>query len=580
MSEPSRRAFHRAIPALAALHAALGLWALWAWIHGPFLGEGVLDGAEVLALARTGSAGPFETKSPLYPALLRAAFVLAGDSPWTVGCLGILLSLSALTGVARLCAEIGRPQAAPWAVGLYALSGSALAYAVQPLPAMFATALLTWGAVACSRARRGNSPSAGLVTGLLLGACSFTRAPLALAALLLLAWLGASRCRRAAMGAGAAVCLVTLGCFAVFGERAWPSGSMLNLRLGNGAERGGLCDLRPGPAYDRLRLEAACADPSTRGEPPAFERFQRSALWSEVRRDVPGALRTLVRKAYLTCFRTETVSAADFRHGLSRFPLAPLLLASFGLVAPLALASLGLLRSAAVWLPLLGVLAVNVAWLTCARYRFPGLPFACVAAGVFLAARPSARLWSLAAVLALLLNANLSGRSLVVPGDGLVQEGRLWMERDRLAPRALAAYEDALRAGSRDPRARYELALALEARGEIGAAEQRYREAIELDPLYPEAAENLVALLLRAGRTADAISEAEALAQSSPYAGGVWLNLASARRALDPEADLSDTEAQGFLRLSLRALAQGDLQTALRWASAARARGLADSRLP
>jgi tetratricopeptide (TPR) repeat protein len=570
----------RAVAGLAALHAALGLWALAAWVHGPFRGEGVLDGAEVLAQARTGSAGAFQTKSPLYPALLRAAFAIAGDSPWTVGALGLALSVATLLATARLAVELGHPRAAPWAAALYALSGSALVFAIQPLPVMLATALLAWSVVAALRASARGGALAAALAGLALGAATFTRAPLLIPAAGVVVWLAARRRLPAAATVAAGMLAVALTCFAACGSSAWPTGSMLNLRLGNGAARSGISDLRPGPSYDRVRIEAASAAPAERGAAPAFERFQRNALRAEVEADPPGAIATLARKAYLFWFRTETVTAADFRHGLRGFPLAPLLLASFGLVVPLALASLVRARPAAVWLPLLGVLAVNVVWLTSARYRFPALPLLCVAAATLLAAPPRPREWLLAAALAVPLNLSLAGTALLVPGDGLVQEGRLWMERDRLAPRARQAYEEAIASGSRDPRARYELALALEARGQADAAEARYREALELDPLYPEAAENLLALLLREGRAQEAREEGERLVRTSPHAGKAWLNLAAARRALEPGADVRTLEAEGFLRLSLRALAQADLATARRFAAEARARGLDDPRLP
>lgn len=580
MSPLPSRALRGALPCLAALHAGLAAWALWAWIRGPFLGEGIVDGAEVLSLARTGSAGPFETKSPLYPALLGLAFEVTRDSPWTVGALGIALSLAVLVGVERLCRAIGQPRAAPWSAALYALSGSSFVYAAQPLPPMGATAALVWGTVALAKARHSGALALAVLGGALLAASAFTRAPLALAGVLLIAWLLSERRWKLVAAAAAGALCVTLACFAVFGERAWPAAASLNLRLGNAGERTGFSDVRPGPVYDRMRIEAAFAPHELRGEAPEFERFQRAALRSEVVADPLGALATLARKAYLFWFRTEIVSAGDFRHGLSPFPPARVLLLSFGLVAPLALASSARWRTAPIALPILSVWAADILWITCARYRFPALPFACAAAGIWIASRPRRRDWAVAGALALLLNVNFSGKPLTVPGDGFVQEGRLWLARDRLAERSLSAFREALAAGSRDPRGRYELALALEARGELEEAERRYREALELDPLYPEAAENLVALLLRAGRTEQAAREAEQLVLSSPYAGGLWLNLAAARRAEEPLADVRELEAQGFLRLSLRALAQGDLQRARRWAAEARSRGLSDARLP
>jgi Tetratricopeptide repeat len=580
VSLPPSRALRGALPWLAVLHTGLALWALWAWIHGPFLGEGIVDGAEILSLARTGSAGPFETKSPLYPALLRSAFELCGDSPWTVGALGIALSLETLLGVDRLARVLGRPEAAPWAAGFYAVSGSAFVYAVQPLPPLGATAALVWGTIAAARAQQSDSVARGVLGGALIAASAFARAPLALAGMLTAAWLAWGRRWRAASGMAVGALAVVLACFAGFGERAWPAAASFNLRLGNGGERSGFSDVRPGPFYDRMRIEAAFAPTEERGAAPEFERFQRTTLRAEIAADPLGALATLARKAYLFWFRTEISGEADFRHGLTRFQPARLLLLSFGLVAPLALASLLKARPAPVWLPLLSVFAADVVWLTCARYRFPALPFACTAAGIWIAARPRPRDWIAASVCALLLNVNLSGWALTIPGDGLVQEARVWLTRDRHAERALSAGLDAVTAGSRDPRGRYELALAHEARGQVGDAERCYREALELDPLYPEAAENLVALQLRAGRTAEAAAEAEALAKSSPYAGGVWLNLAAARRTLDPLSDVSDLEREGFLRLSLRALAQGDLQQARSLANEARARGCVDARLP
>ncbi len=578
MSGPNSTA--RTVLALAALHAALVGWALRAWIHGPFQGEGILDGAEVLALARTGSPGAFQTKSPLYPALLQGAFEVLGDSPWTIGLLGLALSLATLLAVDRMARALGRPEAAPWAVGLYTFSGSAIVFAIQPLPAMLSTALLAWGSLAALHGTRCGRPSRGLLAGALLGASAFASAPHSIPALLVGGWLGLRRRWAATAAAAAGVARVARACLAAFGARAWPTGSMLNLRLGNGGARSGICEVRPGPAYDRVRLEAAFAGSDLRGSAPDFERFQRDALGRELRADPLGALATLLCKGYLSWFRTETVTDSDFRHGLRGFPLAVLWLSSFGWIAALALASLLRWRPAALWVPVAGVLAVNVLWLTSARYRFPALPFSCVAAGAFVASRPGLRAWAAAALIALPLNVNLSGRALLVPGDGLVQEGRMWLARDRLAPRAAQALEQAITEGSRDPRARYELALISEARGEPESAEERYREALELDPLYPEAAENLVALLLAQGRVQAAIEVGDELSRSSPFAGKVWLNLASARRVLDPDADVRELEAQGCLRLALRALAHGDEQAARRWAAQARARGLDDPRLP
>jgi 4-amino-4-deoxy-L-arabinose transferase-like glycosyltransferase len=568
--------------AWAALHALLVLFALWAWIAGPFRGAGVLDGAEVLRLAREGASGTFETKSPLVPALVAAAFALAGDSPWTVGLFGLACSLATLAAVAALAREVDpRPRAARWAVGLYALSGSALVYAVQPLPAGCATALLAWGVLALARATRGGATSAALAAGALLAGAALARAPLALAGAAALACALRVRPRAVLTACGAALACALLAA-AVWGERAWPGGAWFNLRLGNGGMRSGICDVRPGPEYDRLRIQAAFAPAQERGAAPDFEAFHARALARELRADPAGAAATLARKAYLFLQRTETVSAADFHHGLARLPIAPLLLAAFGLVAPLALCGLARAPRRVLLAPWLALFAVNVLWMTCARYRFPALPFACAAAGAFVASRPGARAWAACALLGLALNANLSGRALRVPGDGLVQEGRLELARDRSGDAVRRAYAAAFAAGSRDARAHYELALALEAEGparDVAGALAQYAAALALAPDYAEAAENQVALLLREAR----VDEARALCGARPpelaHAGKIALNLAALERERGLEERALALDREGLAALALRALAGGDMPLARRWAREAAARGARDPRI-
>jgi hypothetical protein len=580
--EPSRGPSRAWFLVLALLHAALGLWALHAWIHGPFQGRGVVDGYEVLRMARTASAGPFETKGPLYPWVLSLALRLDGNEAWTIGILGIALSLGVLAGVGRLCSSTGVPRAAPWAMAFYALSGSAYAFLVQPLPAVMAALFLVWGAVFLAVTARGVARA--FSGGALLAASALTRAPLAVAAALLgIRELAAKRWARAGSALFGAMLVAALG-FAGFGARAWPAGSAFNLRQGNGGARSGFCDVRPGPAYERARYEAAFAPPGERGAAPEFERYQRAQVWREVRADPGGAALTLLRKAFLLWHRTETVTGADFRHGLRDFAPFPVLLLSYGVVAPLALASLLRRRPAAIWLPVLGVFLVNVVWLTSARYRFPALPFLCAAAGSWIALRPRAADVALALALALPLNLDLSGWRLVVPGDGLVQEGHLLLEQDRTSPRARDVLERAVLAGD-DPRAEYELALAWQyawAAGDpeaLAKAEEHYRAALALDPLFPQAVENLIALLKQERRWAEALQLAYRAQAENPYAGGAWLAAAEIRRNLNPGEDTRALEAQGHAILALRALAMNDQDRGRMHASRAKSLGSQDPRL-
>ncbi|HVS10935.1 MAG TPA: hypothetical protein VMS76_13790, partial [Planctomycetota bacterium] len=287
---------------------------------------------------------------------------------------------------------------------------------------------------------------------------------------------------------------------------------------------------------------------------------------------------------FLFWHRTETVTGADFRHGLRDFAPFPALLLSYGLVAPLALASLLRRRRAAIGLPILGVFLVNVVWLASARYRFPALPFLCAAAGSWIALRPRASDVVLALALALFLNLDLSGRRLVIPGDGLVQEGHLLLEAERTSTRAREVLERAVQVGD-DPRAEYELALAWQhawGAGDAGAfakAEEHYRAALALDPLYPQAVENLIALLKQERRWAEALQLAYRAQAENPYAGGAWLGAAEIRRNLNPGEDTRALEAQGHAILALRALAMNDQDRGRMHASRARSLGSKDPRL-
>lgn len=236
-------------------HAALFLWAARAWIRGPFEGRGVIDGAEMLELARTGSAGAFETKSPLYPWVLGHLLEVFGDGAWTVALAGLATSLALLAVIMALGARLAGPRAGLVAGTLYAASGSALAFGVQPLDTLLATLLLAGGAwLAEGGERQGRS----FVGGALLGAAPFARSTLVLAVLPLLV---RATWRRSPAAAGIVVTAALLGLG--FGASSIPEGGALNVRLGNDPARPGFTDLRGGPRYDRLRWEAVFEQPDT-----------------------------------------------------------------------------------------------------------------------------------------------------------------------------------------------------------------------------------------------------------------------------------------------------------------------------
>ena len=569
----------RALSLLAGCHAALIIWAAWAWINGPFQGEGVIDGAEVLALALEGSAGPFETKSPLYPTLLGWVLGLTGEVPWTVALCGLLSSVGVLLGVGLLAFRLAGRRAAIVSAFLYALSGSALAFSVQPLPTVFAAALLVWGAALLARDVDSSGRGPTLLAGALLAASVFARLSLLPAALLLLVW--AARQRRLTL-VGALGVAVLLG--ATFGGRSWPEGGGLNLRLANSGERSGITDIRPGPRYHALRWQAV--DNQDPYEPLRdLDREQYTLLRNEVLADPGGAFGTLLSKLQLFWHGTEIVASADFRHGLRGMPPAKLLLWSFALIAPLALVGLCRRRPTILWLAIAGVLAANVLFATCARYRFPALPFLCAAAGIAVASSRSKReLWWLGGTL-LFTAPNWTGVRLVLPGDGLVQEGFLAMQRDRTSHEALATLEEANRLGN-DPRGAYLLGLCHERRWQAGGSEAElelaldgYQRALQIEPDYPEAAEDLAAALLRAGRIRDAKLTAIAWLKKIPRAGFLELNLAAIHESEGDAVRAREHAARGHLMMALRSLSQNELESARRHAAEARRLGVVDRRL-
>lgn len=619
--DPSARTPRGLVAGILLLHLALGTWALASWIGGPFLGHGILDGFEVLEIARHGSTGELETKSLLYPAILGAALRALGDSPWVVGALGLLLSSAALLLILRWTwawAPGPHRVRAVTASGLaWTLSGSVYAFAVQPLPVVAATTALLGGlhltlGPASEEGPRGKLRST--IGGVLLAAAVFARAPLLIPVLMAFLLLAATfptgeRIRRALPALGGLLAMTVL-CILAFGSKAWPGGSAFNLRQGNGAERTGISDLRPGPRYEACRYEGWFAPLEADGTPPDPESVQRRLLLEEVRADPLGAARTLVRKAYLFWHRTEHHTAADFRHGLRGFAVLPLLLQSLGVLAPIALAGLllgwrfgdrGSLRERAILAaPILGMWAVNTLYLTSARYRFPALPFLCIAFGLGVASLTRRRGQVLAVLLALVLLPNLSGTSLRFPGDGEAQEAHLLLSMGGASESAASALAEA-RALSKDPRTRYESGLwhertasqagAADPGEHIEAAMAFHRGALELEASYPQALENLMALLYRSGRTVEMVQLAKDRLEGSPYAGKARLMLAEVlgqQRGLALEhfpefadaAGIRALRAEGHRILALRYLAQDQGERARPEIERARELGLDDPRFP
>ncbi|MCK6448624.1 MAG: glycosyltransferase family 39 protein [Planctomycetes bacterium] len=568
------------------MHAIVVAWAASAWIDGPFAGDGIVDGAEFLAWARTGAPDAFGTKSPLYPLSLRFAFALAGDSPWTVAAFGLVLSLATLAALVAASRELRAPRAAPLAAWGFAISGSTIAFAVQPLEAGLAACTVAWSLVFALRAARTRTTSATIACVVFAACAVLTRAPLCVPALAVLVWLALEVRERRVVLATSVVASLGLAAL-LFGERAWPSGGALNLRLANGGARSGTCELRPGPSYDALRYDETFDERRALEPDRSGESLQLALLGDELAAEPVGALATLGAKALLFWHRAELVSDVDFHHGLAAFAPWPLLSQSFALVAPFAcLALLCARRSRAaplVWF-VVAFFAVSVAFAAAARYRFPALPALVLLAAWFVTSdearvsRSRRATWILALGSAVLLAIDWTGRARPIAGDGLVQEAHRLFEHDRLSPRARELCERALAIG-RDPRARYDLALSYEYEHQAAArshspndeprrhaalaggasapgtlapgtsvsgvrdaapavnalerAAELYRQALQLEPRYAEASGNWLRVLLARGEVIEAVRVGRELAERDPRAGTLRGNLALALRQLE-----------------------------------------------
>jgi len=268
-------------------------------------------------------------------------------------------------------------------------------------------------------------------------------------------------------------------------------------------------------------------------------------------------------------------------------PIVPLLLWSFALIAPLAVVGLarGRLRTNAILLALLGILLANLLFAAAARYRFPALPFLCVAAGCALVTPWRKRDCALLAGTLLLFWPNWSGVQLTLPGDGLVQEGQLELERERTSEAGRRALEAAVELGD-DPRAAYLLALCHEHRWQVTGdpddlerSLRNYQLALERELDFPQAAENRVALLMRAKRVTEARAEALALLEQVPRAALLHLNLSTMLADEGAAAEARRHAALGHQGMALRALSQNDVASARQHAARARDLGVKDSRL-
>jgi tetratricopeptide (TPR) repeat protein len=93
---------------------------------------------------------------------------------------------------------------------------------------------------------------------------------------------------------------------------------------------------------------------------------------------------------------------------------------------------------------------------------------------------------------------------------------------------AIAAWEDALKLSAEDPRAHYNLGIALARTGDFGKAAVHYRKALAADPGFAEVHNNLGVALARLGQVHEAISHYRMALEANQGVAEVHTNLAVA----------------------------------------------------
>ncbi len=299
----------------------------------------------------------------------------------------------------------------------------------------------------------------------------------------------------------------------------------LNFAIGNRAGTDGTYQAPPGitpslagQAHDaRVVAEAALGRPLADPEVSAY--FTGLGLtWI---REHPGdAVALFARKLWLVAHRAElplNYSYAYYEHDeatvLRWLPIGAWCLVPLGLAGLAVRPRAGVERSAYLaWAALVPVYAISVAvFFVAGRYRLPILvPLAMTGAGAITAliAALGARRWIEAAVPVAVgaAAATVTWWPLALD-DGRLEERVAMASALASLGRADEAVARAATIAREHPEpgtVHYRVALALQAHGDLAAAEAEVRRTLTIDPAQPEAHATLGQLLARAGRTGEA----------------------------------------------------------------------------
>lgn len=517
-------------PFLGVLLLALGLRLLHAWqmASSPLYDEPAVDGMTYVAHAEALAAGdwlgrdrPAFWQPPLYPYVLGLIRAVFPDSffhavRWIQALWGALAcALTCLLGTRLFSARVGL------AAGLTAsLCGPLIYFDAEILPASLATVLGLSGLLLLLRAVRREAPRAFFPTGVVYGLAALTVPTVlgfSLLAAVWIAWKGPSA--RAALvfllGIAAVVLPVAWRNYAVGGEPVLISyNSGVNFYIGNSADHERLVRIRPGWEWDDLVGEPVAAGIEPRSDRSAW--FWNQAL--EYMREEPLDYLALQARKGLRLLNGHEEGRNQgiyyWRHysGVLAATLWKRVVASpFGVIAPLAV--LGLVLAVhrrgldPVALFVLAYAAGIVAFFPAARYRAPMLPVLLV-----LAAHAGWWLWD------------------------RFREGRYRDAALGAATAAVGGMVGNVAAGpmdmTGDAAIHYNIGQAHSRQGRAAEASRSLTRAVEMDPGYWQAWNDLGTIHARQGDTAGAAVLFERVTRSRPDRPEPWVNLAHCYRAL------------------------------------------------
>jgi Flp pilus assembly protein TadD len=576
---PARWRWYAGEAAILATAAAVKATAI-AQLHAhPLLQPaGGLDSEWYVALATRAAAGDWSLAgalggmaypvSPLYVYVLAAILAVSDGSVFAVRVVQAVLGVVAV-GLVMRTARGWFGEAAGLVAGLLATAAGVVTFhevvVLQSALDPVSIAALGW---ALMRALRSGSPwwwgGAGLAAALF--ALNRPNALIVAAGIGvgLLAQAALSRTRRAATGAAAFVLALAAGLapaavrnHAVTGRLTLVSShGGLNFYIGNRAGADGTYEAPPGitpsiagQAHDaRVVAEAAAGRPLSGPEVSAH--FTGLALrW--IAQDPGAAAALFARKLWLVAHRVELPLNYSYAYYvldeptlLRWLPIGAWCLVPLGLAGVLARPRDATRAAYLAWCAHALLYAASVAvFFVSGRYRLPLLlPFAVTAAGALVALVDGVRARDRNGLAGL---ATIAGAAVLTHWPLGLDDGRL-EERVAMASalagsgRTAEAVARAAAIAREHPEpgtVHYRVAVALQARGELGAAEAETREVLRLDPGQPEAHATLGQILAATGRGGEARHHLLRAVRGGAGAAGAarWL-LDDAIAARDPSS--------------------------------------------